>query len=74
MLAAWYGRVLGLPALVIAQGVDYAQFVNPCIGSEGAIPGYACEFTSSFSSSNLANGIQMVVVMYSLAALSPLAW
>lgn len=26
----------------IAQDVNYAQFVNPFIGSEGAIPGYAC--------------------------------
>jgi putative alpha-1,2-mannosidase len=32
--------VLGL---AIAQDVDYAQFVNPFIGSEGAIPGYACQ-------------------------------
>ena len=29
---------------VIAQDVDYAQFVNPFIGSEGAIPGYACKY------------------------------
>jgi hypothetical protein len=29
----------------IAQDVDYSQFVNPFIGSEGAIPGYACEWT-----------------------------
>lgn len=28
------------------QDVDYAQFVNPFIGSEGGIPGYACEFES----------------------------
>lgn len=26
-----------------AQEVDYAQFVNPFIGSEGGIKGYACE-------------------------------
>jgi hypothetical protein len=26
----------------LAQDIDYAQFVNPFIGSEGAIPGYAC--------------------------------
>ena len=25
-----------------AQDLDYAQFVNPFIGSEGAISGYAC--------------------------------
>jgi len=29
-------------AAVTAQEVDYSQFVNPFIGSEGAIPGYAC--------------------------------
>jgi hypothetical protein len=27
---------------ISAQDVNYAQFVNPFIGSEGAIPGYAC--------------------------------
>ena len=27
---------------VSAQNVDYSQFVNPFIGSEGAIKGYAC--------------------------------
>lgn len=30
---------------VLAQEVDYAQYVNPFIGSEGAIPGYACKLT-----------------------------
>jgi hypothetical protein len=28
---------------VMAQDIDYTQFVNPFIGSEGAIPGYACK-------------------------------
>lgn len=28
---------------VLAQEVDFAQYVNPFIGSEGAIPGYACK-------------------------------
>jgi hypothetical protein len=32
----------------VAQTFDYAQFVNPFIGSEGAIPGYACEPISEF--------------------------
>jgi hypothetical protein len=32
---------------VIAQDVDYSQFVNPFIGSEGAIPGYACKLSST---------------------------
>ncbi|KAF2649874.1 glycoside hydrolase family 92 protein [Lophiostoma macrostomum CBS 122681] len=32
--------VLSLPG-IRAQGIDYAQFVNPFIGSEGGIPGYA---------------------------------
>jgi hypothetical protein len=27
-----------------AQDVDYSQFVNPFIGSEGAIAGYACKY------------------------------
>lgn len=26
-----------------AQEVDYSQYVNPFIGTEGAIPGYACK-------------------------------
>jgi hypothetical protein len=30
-------------AACAAQDVDYAQFVNPFIGSEGGIAGYACE-------------------------------
>ena len=34
--------ILGVAA---AQAVDYSQFVNPFIGSEGAIPGYACMST-----------------------------
>lgn len=29
-----------------AHDRDYAQFVNPFIGSEGAIAGYACTFFS----------------------------
>jgi hypothetical protein len=33
--------VLGLAT---AQDIDYSQFVNPFIGSEGAIPGYACQY------------------------------
>ncbi|KAH8722979.1 glycosyl hydrolase family 92-domain-containing protein [Phaeosphaeriaceae sp. PMI808] len=33
--------VFTLIGCVVAQEVDYAQFVNPFIGSEGAIPGYA---------------------------------
>jgi hypothetical protein len=35
---------LGLALQVAAQHVDYSQFVNPFIGSEGAIPGYACKY------------------------------
>jgi hypothetical protein len=30
-----------------AQDVDYAQFVNPFIGSEGGISGYACKSGAS---------------------------
>ena len=29
-------------AAAVAQEVDYSQFVNPFIGSAGAIPGFAC--------------------------------
>jgi hypothetical protein len=29
--------------LGLAADIDYARFVNPFIGSEGAIPGYACQ-------------------------------
>jgi hypothetical protein len=37
---------IGLTSVVAisAQDVDYAQFVNPFIGSEGGIAGYACIF------------------------------
>ena len=34
---------LGIALAVAAQDVDYSQFVNPFIGSEGGIPGYACK-------------------------------
>jgi hypothetical protein len=37
--------------LSIAEEVDYSQFVNPFIGSEGAIRGYAC-MRSSLQSAN----------------------
>jgi hypothetical protein len=45
-------RGLALVGVVVAQDVDYAQFVNPFIGSEGAIPGYACKLTSTKISSD----------------------
>lgn len=35
-----------------AQEVDYSQFVNPLIGTEGAIPGYACKSPNLQSLSN----------------------
>jgi len=37
-----FTELLAISQCRFAQGVDYAQFVNPFIGSEGAIPGYAC--------------------------------
>lgn len=40
---------LAATGLAAAQNVDYAQFVNPFIGSEGAIPGYACIFSYLFT-------------------------
>jgi hypothetical protein len=36
--------------LAAAQDTDYSQFVNPFIGSEGAIPGYACQSHSVYNS------------------------
>ncbi|KAH8636800.1 glycoside hydrolase family 92 protein [Alternaria alternata] len=42
-----------LPVLVIARcifaqdHIDYAQYVNPFIGTEGAIPGLACKTPNS---------------------------
>lgn len=39
--------ILVVVGSVVAQEVDYAQFVNPFIGSEGAIPGYACDYPST---------------------------
>jgi hypothetical protein len=39
------GSIGCLIACVGAQTVDYSQYVNPFIGSEGAIPGYACEYS-----------------------------
>lgn len=66
----------GLLAIVggaIAQDVDYAQYVNPFIGSEGAIPGYACKLIS-LSVSYCANNIQMVAAMFLLEGPCLLAW
>lgn len=37
---------------VLAQDVDYSQFVNPFIGSEGGIVGYACKLPWSLTISN----------------------
>ena len=34
---------LAIAQIAIGQDVDYARFVNPFIGTEGAIPGYACK-------------------------------
>jgi hypothetical protein len=47
-------KVLAILAIVqrqftAAEEVDYAQFVNPFIGTEGAIPGYACMSPDYFS-------------------------
>jgi len=41
VLTAWYAGLVGFATPVTAQEVDYAHFVNPFIGSAGAIPGYA---------------------------------
>lgn len=43
------GTFLGSLLLGIssAEDVDYSQFVNPFIGSEGAISGYACKYRST---------------------------
>jgi hypothetical protein len=40
--------ILELARCAIAQDVDYSKFVNPFIGTEGAIPGYACKVPRSF--------------------------
>jgi len=41
MLRTGLLSLLVLAPCAIAQDVDYSQFVNPFIGTEGAIPGYA---------------------------------
>jgi len=43
MLKMWLIGTVAVIGCVVAQDVDYSQFVNPFIGSEGAIPGYACK-------------------------------
>jgi hypothetical protein len=43
-IAATFLGFLLLLGLSSAEEVDYSQFVNPFIGSEGAIRGYACEY------------------------------
>lgn len=61
--------------LAATKGVDYAQYVNPFIGSEGAIPGYACTPSIPYANArHLADGSQMEVVMSSLEALCHLEW
>lgn len=40
--------ILANLCLALAQDVDYAQFVNPFIGSEGAITGYACKVHTTY--------------------------
>jgi hypothetical protein len=49
--------IIGLTGVtaVSAQDVDYSQFVNPFIGSEGAISGYAC--TSLYPALLLERGL-----------------
>jgi len=39
------GGLACLVGRVAAQTIDYSQYVNPFIGSEGAIPGYACKYS-----------------------------
>jgi hypothetical protein len=38
-----YILVVAVVSGVAGAQVDYSQFVNPLLGSEGGIPGYACQ-------------------------------
>lgn len=49
MLGTGLLSLLVLAPCAIAQDVDYSQFVNPFIGTEGAIPGYACKMPKIFT-------------------------
>jgi hypothetical protein len=66
-------RLLLAIGCATAQKVDYAQYVDPFIGSEGAIPGYACKFPRNHLIF-IANTRQLAAEMSSWAAQCPLAW
>lgn len=65
--------VLALFSYVAAQEIDYAQYVNPFIGSEGAIPGYACNLRLNHDDQG-TNCSQTAVGMSLLEELCHLAW
>jgi hypothetical protein len=75
MFAMMMLRGLSLVGVVVAQDVDYAQFVNPFIGSEGAISGYACKLTSTkITFGNVTNKQQSEVAMSLWAVQCRLVW
>jgi hypothetical protein len=60
--------VLAIARCIVAQDyADYAQYINPFIGTEGAIPGLACEIPSSLNALD-SDKAQMAAAMCSLAA------
>ena len=58
----------------VAAQVDYAQYVNPLIGSEGPMPGQACGSLCMSLPNNPSDRLQMVVETYSSAQRSHSAW
>lgn len=68
------GLVARGAAQYATREVDYAQFVNPFIGSEGGIPGYACESWSYRGAKLRAYASQMAEGIFSSGARFRLAW
>lgn len=69
----WLNAIIIILGCAAAQEFDYAQFVNPFIGSEGAIPGFACKSNSQHHS-YIANNDKMAAAMCSSAVLYLSAW
>jgi hypothetical protein len=66
--------VLVIVRCIFAQDhIDYAQYVNPFIGTEGAIPGLACKTHNSLYAL-FSDKFQMAAAMYSLAEQYHLVW
>jgi hypothetical protein len=76
MVVTRFLPVLAIARCIIAQEytyTDYAQYVNPFIGTEGAIPGLACEIPSS-PIAFISDKSQMAAAMCSLEAQCLSVW